>query len=52
MKKLFLIIQLVILIDSQVFSQTEWEYIGLADPNIGDIFDIEIDVNGNIYAGT
>jgi len=52
MKKLFLSIQIVILISTLIFSQTEWEYIGLADPNIGDIFDIEIDGNGNIYAGT
>ena len=51
MKKLFLLIRLIILISSQTFSQTEWEYIGLADPNIGEIFDIEIDANGNIYAG-
>lgn len=52
MKKLFLIFQLVILISFITFSQTEWEYVGLDDPNIGDIFDIEIDGNGKIFAGT
>ena len=52
MKKLFLSIQIVILFSSLICSQTEWEYIGLADPNVGDIFDIDIDGNGNIFAGT
>lgn len=52
MLKLFLTIQTLILISFQTFSQTEWEYIGLDDPNVGDIFDIEIDDNGKIFAGT
>jgi hypothetical protein len=52
MKKLFLLFQLIILISSQTFSQSEWEYIGLDDPNVGDIFDIEIDGNGKIFVGT
>ena len=47
MKKLFLSIQIVILISTLIFSQAEWEYLGLAG---GEIFDIEIDDNGNIYA--
>ena len=52
MKKLFLLIQLVILFSSLILSQTEWEYLGLAGAAFGEIFDIEIDNNGNIYAGT
>lgn len=46
MLKLFLTIQTLILISFQTFSQTEWEYIGLAGEYI---WDIEIDGNGNIY---
>jgi photosystem II stability/assembly factor-like uncharacterized protein len=48
MKKLLLSIELVILISSIIFSQTEWEHLGLTSE---EIFDIAIDGNGNIYAG-
>ena len=51
MKKLFLSIQLVILLNTIIYSQTEWEYLGLAGDSIGGIYDIEIDGNENIYVG-
>ncbi len=39
---------LVFILTITLFSQTEWEYLGLSGE---EIFDIEIDGNGNIYAG-
>jgi photosystem II stability/assembly factor-like uncharacterized protein len=39
---------LIFILPITLFSQTEWEYLGLSGE---EIFDIEIDGNGNIYAG-